>query len=191
MKISKKSELVELLRIFQNQITTIKTTIDNLIKKAINSENEISELENSEIIQESNSTSTVKRDKQNSVSPAKTTKEIAKENFEDISLQGEPELTALPPKPESLKKDEAELEESLKPPPKLKTKAKNKKELKNEKEGLETKLTSVQDLLKFIDKKHSSGSLDDNEFAKRSKKLQSDIKKTKKRIDIINKLLEK
>ena len=31
MKISKKSELVELLRIFQNQITTIKETIDNLI----------------------------------------------------------------------------------------------------------------------------------------------------------------
>jgi hypothetical protein len=182
MKISKKSELVELLKIFQNQIATIKNTIDKLIKKAINSENEIAEIHNSENIPKPIS-------EPDEPTPAKVIKETIAEDFEDIGLQREPELTALPPKPESLKKDE----ESLKPPPqlKIKTKAKNKKELKNEKEGLETKLTSVQDLLKFIDKKHSSGSLDDEEFAKRSKKLQSDIKKTKKRINIIDKLLKK
>jgi len=46
-------------------------------------------------------------------------------------------------------------------------------------------------LLKFIDKKHSSGKLNDDEYVKRSKKLQSDLKKTKKRIGIIDKLIEK
>jgi len=79
----------------------------------------------------------------------------------------------------------------LEPPPKLKTKGKTKKELRDEKQGLETKLTSVQDLMKFIDKKHSTGKLNNNEYEKRSKKLQGDLKKTKKRISIINKLLEK
>jgi len=90
-----------------------------------------------------------------------------------------------------MKTEESDSEEYIKPPPKLKTKAKTKKELKNEKEGLETKLTSVQDLMNFIDKKHSSGKLNDDEYVKRSKKLQSDLKKTKKRIDIISKLLQK
>ncbi|MFX0137901.1 MAG: hypothetical protein ACFFDN_29940, partial [Candidatus Hodarchaeota archaeon] len=69
--------------------------------------------------------------------------------------------------------------------------ARSKKELKKERNGLETKLSSVQDLLEYIDKKHKSGNLNDDEYVKRSKKLQSDIKNTKKRIDIINKLLEK
>ncbi|MFW9877382.1 MAG: hypothetical protein ACFFG0_30200, partial [Candidatus Thorarchaeota archaeon] len=60
-----------------------------------------------------------------------------------------------------------------------------------EKKGLESKLCSVEDLLEFIDKKHSSGTIDDEEYSKRSKKLQSDIKKTKKKISVIDKLLEK
>ncbi|MHA2131493.1 MAG: hypothetical protein ACW99L_16125, partial [Promethearchaeota archaeon] len=45
MKISKKSELIELLKIFQNQIDTIKTTIDRLINVTIESDNAIIEQE--------------------------------------------------------------------------------------------------------------------------------------------------
>ncbi|MFX1304900.1 MAG: hypothetical protein ACFFBV_07115 [Promethearchaeota archaeon] len=183
MKISKKSELIELLKIFQNQINTIKTTIDKLVEKSIDSDDEIFDLENSETIQSPDSTYTIKPKEQVDIEDSEVT--------EEISIQEEPILTALPPKPESLKKDEDEIEQFLKPAPKLKTKAKTKRELKNEKEGLETKLTSVQDLLEFIDKKHSSGKLNDEEYVKRSKKLQSDLKKTKKRINVINKLLEK
>ncbi|MHA2129685.1 MAG: hypothetical protein ACW99L_06910, partial [Promethearchaeota archaeon] len=102
-------------------------------------------------------------------------------------------LTALPPKPEVLKQDEPiETNGSdLKPVPKLITKGRSKKELKDEKVGLESKLTSVQDLLQFIDKKHTSGKLNDDEYSKRSKKLEKDMKKTKKRIDVVSKLLEK
>ena len=90
-----------------------------------------------------------------------------------------------------LKKDDSDSKDTLKPPPKFKKKDKSKNELKTEKEGLKTKLSSVEGLLKFINKKHSSGKLDDDEYVKRSKKLQSDLKKTKKRMNIIDKLLEK
>jgi peptidoglycan hydrolase CwlO-like protein len=89
-----------------------------------------------------------------------------------------------------LTKDELE-ETGLKPVPKLKSKGKTKKELKNEKKDLESKLTSVEELMEFIDKKHSSGKIDDNEYSKRSKKLESDVKKTKKKMSVIDKLLEK
>ncbi|UCC20554.1 MAG: hypothetical protein JSV62_04505 [Promethearchaeota archaeon] len=187
MKISKKSELVELLKIFQNQINRIKTTIDKLIEKAIGSENAINEIENSNISEGSNESQEDKLiQKADTVLP-----QGVEELKEDIINKDDTTLTALPPKPESLKKEEIDLENSIKPPPKITTKSKTKKELKNEKEGLETKLSSVQDLLNFIDKKHSKGKLDDADYIKRSKKLQSDLKKTKKRIDIINKLLEK
>jgi hypothetical protein len=191
MKISKKSELVELLKIFQNQINTIKSTIDKLIKRAIDSDDGIFELDTSEATPNSNNSYDVQLKEQvDEQVDARATQETEKSkelNSEEFFIQEEPTLTALPPKPESLKKDDSD----LKPPPKLKTKAKSKKELKNEKNGLRTKLSSVQDLLNFIDKKHSTGKLNDDEYVKRSKKLQNDLKKTKKRMDIINKLLKK
>jgi hypothetical protein len=184
MKITKKSELVELLKIFENQISTIQSTIKKLIEKAIESEDEIYENRNSKLSQ--NST------KLKPITPIETqSPKIDEKAGDDIFTDEEPTLTALPPKPDSLKKEDSESEEILEPPPKLKTKGKSIKELKNEKQGLETKLTSVQDLMNFIDKKHSSGKLNNNEYEKRSKKLQGDLKKTKKRINIINKLLEK
>ena len=191
MKISKKSELIELLKIFQNQINTIKSTIDKLVEKAIDSDNEIIELEKSQSSQTSTSSEVIKPNDQEETKSVQKTEKIDEHDYEDIFLQQDTTLNALPPKPESLKKDESDEEKSLKPPPKPKTKSKSKKELKSEKEGLKTKLTSVQDLLKFIDKKHSSGKLNDDEYVKRSKKLQSDLKKTKKRIGIIDKLIEK
>jgi len=188
IKISKKSELVELLKIFQNQINTIKSTIDKLVEKALETDTDDFELETSEPIQSLDSSQdiqSIKPDEINSTQEIDKVKADIFEDFEDTTL------TALPPKPKSLKKDDIDSKEPLKPPPKLKTKDKTKNELKDEKAGLETKLTSVQDLLKFIDKKHSSGKLNDDEYNKRSKKLQSDLKKTKKRIDILTKLLEK
>ncbi|MCK4778745.1 MAG: hypothetical protein KAT57_01095 [Candidatus Lokiarchaeota archaeon] len=191
MKISKKSELIELLKIFQNQINTIKSTIDKLVEKAIDSDNEIIELEKSQSSQTSTSSEVIKPNDQEETKSVQKTEKIDEHDYEDIFLQQDTTLTALPPKPESLKKGESDEEKSLKPPPKPKMKSKSKKELKSEKEGLKTKLTSVQDLLKFIDKKHSSGKLNDDEYVKRSKKLQSDLKKTKKRIGIIDKLIEK
>ena len=185
MKISKKSELIELLKIFQNQISTIKTTIDKLIETSSESDEDIIELSPEEISQNQINNQEI----QLSSEPlAKSPKIVNKKIKTDDT-----ELTALPPKPESLVKEENEDvgEPVLKPAPKLISKDKTKKELKDERKGLETKLSSVQDLLEFIDKKHSTGKIDDNEFSKRSKKLQNDVKKTKKKINVLDKLLEK
>ena len=186
MKISKKGELIELLKIFQNQIHTIKTTIDKLIETASESDKDIFESNQLEIskIQD------LPQDIQPSVQEAPSLPDIAKE-ISAISKRGKKKeaLTALPPKPEGLIEEVEETD--LKPVPKLKSKDKTKRELKDEKEGLQSKLTSVEDLLEFIDKKHSSGTIEDEEYSKRSKKLQSDIKKTKKKITAIDKLLDK
>ena len=187
MKISKKSELIELLKIFQNQIDTVKNTIDKLVEKTTESEGEIFEVDDSNIIIPSESSQEINLEENFDTELIEVPEKPKKRGINDIFPKAETTLTALPPKPEILQKDEKELE----PPPKLKTKDKSKNELKDEQEGLKTKLSSVQDLLKFIDKKHSSGKLNDDEYAKRSKKLQKDLKKTKKRLDIIDKLLEK
>lgn len=184
MKITKKSELVELLKIFQNQINIIQSTINKLIEKAIESEDEIYEMQSLELSQNIRDSDLIR-------SIESELPKVVEKTSDAKLTEKETALTKLPPKPKSLKKEETELDVSLKPPPKLTTKAKTKKELKDEKQGLESKLTSVQDLMNFIDKKHSSGKMDNNEYEKRSKKLQSDIKKTKKKIDIIDKLLEK
>lgn len=187
MKISKKGELIELLKIFQNQINTIKTTIDKLIETASESDKDIIESKQLEISE----TQDVSQDIQTIIQETPSLPEITSEISAIINMEKEEEvLTTLPPKPESLIEEEVE-ETVLKPAPKLKTKDKTKKELKDEKVGLQTKLTSVEDLLEFIDKKHSSGTIDDEEYSKRSKKLQTDIKKTKKKITVIDKLLNK
>ncbi|MHA2123098.1 MAG: hypothetical protein ACW990_18015, partial [Promethearchaeota archaeon] len=104
-------------------------------------------------------------------------------------VKNDSDLTALPPKPESLIIEDPE--EELTSAPRRKTGGKTKKDLKDEKQGLESKLTSEEDLLKFIDKKHTSGKIDDEEYSNRSKKIQKDIKKTNKRLNVINKLLDK
>ncbi|MFX1427559.1 MAG: hypothetical protein ACFFBE_13975 [Promethearchaeota archaeon] len=187
MKISKKSELIELLKIFQNQINTIKNTIDKLVNTASEADTDIIESdtliipESQEPIQEN----------QPSIQETPSVSDIAREIDTISKLEKDEEaLTSLPPKPESMKKKEVE-ETGLKPVPKLKTKGKTQKELKDEKKDLESKLTSVEELMEYIDKKHSSGKLNDDEYSKRSKKLQTDIKKTKKKMSVIDKLLEK
>ncbi|MBY8984518.1 MAG: hypothetical protein KGD65_05610 [Candidatus Lokiarchaeota archaeon] len=184
MKISKKSELFELLKIFQNQINTIKTTIDKLIKTSAESDEDITEITPMEISQSPRDDLDIQVSEPEPSKPPKIKSKI----FEI----GDTELTSLPPKPESLIKEEPEeiSDPVLKPVPKLKTKTKTKKELKDERKGLETKLSSVEDLLEFIGKKHSSGKIDDDEFSKRTKKLQNDIKKTKKKINVLDKLLD-
>jgi len=187
MKISKKSELIELLKIFQNQINTIKNTIDKLIDTATDADTDI--LESDQILIDN--TEEQYQDTPPYTQEAPSLQEITDEinNVSNLD-KNEEGLTTLPPKPESLVPEEVE-ETGLKPVPKLKTKDKTKKELKDEKKDLESQLSSVEILMESIDKKHSSGKIDDDEYSKRSKKLVSDIKKTKKKMGVIDKLLDK
>lgn len=175
MQISKQSELYELLKIFQSQINTIKTTIDKLVNTAERSE---------------------KQDPTKLKPPKPSPAEI--DAFDSL-LETDKNLTELPPKPVSLKKDEKipfigltkaeeggdiKFESSGKPKKKLK-----KKELKAEKEALEGKINSMRNLLDFIEKKFQAGSMDKKAYEKRTTQLKIDLKKTEKKLDEIDELL--
>jgi len=184
MKISKKSELVELLKIFQNQIDTIKTTIDKLIKTTIASEKEILELRN--LAEAAH------------VSEEKVIDDSKSNGFDDLLKTNDP-LTDLPPKPESLKfKEEGDFiglpkfgdTNKLKPVPKPTISKKvKKKDLIAQKNALEGKLKSVRNLLEFIEKKHDSGNMDEKSFKKRTSQLKSDLITTQNKIEEIDKKL--
>lgn len=195
MKISRKSELMELLKIFQNQLNTIKNTIDKLIKTTEASEKEIIEITETNLPRNPPQTQDFPPD-------TKISEDAKKQESIELEEQEEPTLTALPPKPGKLKEEDDfiglplvddESKISLKPAPKLKKNSKSKsiKELQNEKKGLETKVDSVKNLMQIIDKKRDSGKINDDSYVKQSKRLQSDLKKAKKRISSIDKLLKK
>jgi len=182
MNISKQSELVELLKIFQNQIDTIKNTIDKLIKTATTSSNVTSE-------------SKVQLEKPKK-SSKKRSKTPIKDGFDDL-LAPAKDLSDLPPKPESLKSKgdddliglpKLDAENRLKPVPKLGKKAK-KSDLVNQKNALENKLGSVKNLIDFIEKKYASKQMDKKSYEKRVSQLKSDLKKTQDKIDEIEKQL--
>jgi hypothetical protein len=184
MNISKQNELVELLKIFQNQIDTIKTTIDKLIKTAISSDN--------------NSTESKKQQRDPKSSSRKQLKKSITDGFDDL-LAPPKDLSDLPPKPDSLKhKSNDDLiglpklngTDELEPVPKQKSgKKTNRKDLIEHKNALESKLNSVKNLIDFIEKKYASKQMDKKSFEKRINQLKSDLKTTQDKIDGIDKQL--
>jgi hypothetical protein len=192
MKISKKSELMELLKIFQNQIDMIKITIDKLIKTTEASDNEIVELSNPNYSAENGS----KPIEDFKAEPVQENSASATQDFLDLATAPDPVLTDLPPKPRSFKDEDRENfiglpriegDVKLKPLPK-KSKLK-KKDLVAEKEALRSKLNSVRNLINFVEKKLKSGEIDKKSYDKRISKLKTDLQKTQDRLDEINKLL--
>jgi hypothetical protein len=184
MNISNKSELVELLKIFQNQIEVIKNTIDKLIKTAISSDKDVTELKKKQI--------------NNKKSSKVQNKESITDGFDDL-LATPKELSDLPPKPDSLKTKDSDdfiglpkLDETekLKPVPKPKSGKKAKKrDLIDHKNALESKLNSVKNLIDFIEKKYASKQMDKKSYEKRISQLKSDLKTTQNKIDEIDKQL--
>ncbi len=177
MKISKDSELIDLLKIFQNQIDTMKTTIDKLIRTAVSSEISITEL---------------------TEPPSNKIEKTTNDGLNELLPSNEP-LTDLPKKPESLDQNEEEyfiglprldISNKLKPAPKTETKRKvKKKDLLAEKKGLESKLNSVRNLLDFVEKKYNNEQMDKKSYEKRANQLQRDLKATKTKIEEIDKQL--
>lgn len=184
MNISKKSELVELLKIFQNQIDVIKNTIDKLIKTALSSDNDVTKAKN-----QKGSTSKA---------PQKQTRKLITNGFDELLAPPE-ELSDLPPKPDSLKMKESgdliglpklDVKDKLEPVPKRKSSKKTKKsDLINQKNALESKLNSVKNLIDFIEKKYASKQMDKKSYEKRIAQLKNDLKTTQNKIDEIEKQL--
>jgi len=184
MNISNKSELVELLKIFQNQIDTIKTTIDKLIKTAISSDKEVTELK--------------KKPGNSTKSSQKQIKKSINNGFDELLAPPE-KLSDLPPKPDSLKMKDSDdltglpkidITDKLKPKPKPKTSKKaKKKDLLAEKKALEGKLNSVKNLIDFIEKKYASKQMDKKSYEKRVSQLKNDLKTTQNKIEEIDRQL--
>jgi len=183
MKISKKSELVELLKIFQNQINTIRTTIDKLIKTTIASEKEIFELN--------------KPPKNSSKTSQEQIKKSITNGFNDLLAPPE-KLSDLPPKPDSLKMKDSDnliglpkldITDKLKPKPKPLSKKTKKKDLLAKKKALEGKLNSVKNLIDFIEKKYASKQIDKKSYQKRVSQLKNDLKTTQNKIEEIDRQL--
>ncbi|MFX1433956.1 MAG: hypothetical protein ACFFB1_09300, partial [Promethearchaeota archaeon] len=183
IKITKKEELVELLKIFQNQINRIHNTFDKLINYL------------------EGSVDHAVGEKSSNIPPPPTITEKKPKMKQDLGIL-EPAkditLTELPAKPNQLKEIEDDIfiglpvEEKvdLKPAPKLTPNKKpKKKDLKAEREALESKLNSVHNLLDFIEKKHKAGTINKKDYNKRISQLRTDIKKTQERIDELNNLL--
>lgn len=198
MKISKKSELIDLLKIFQQQIDTIKTTIDKLIQTTLASDEQNFEFKSSKAPQQYEHPIGTQEINQFNLKPPKTYKASPDQDFIDLQATQEPTLTKLPPKPESLSTKYEEnfiglplVDENvkLKPLPKPKKGKRKKKDLIAEREGLEGKVNSVQNLLDFIEKKHKAGQIDKKDYEKRIDQLKKDLKKTQERIEEINNLL--
>ena len=104
IRISSKSELLELLKIFSNQINTIKSSIDNLIEKVFISEDEIVELKQAQNSQTSTNSQNFEYSEQEYT-------ELPPESSEagEINVTDEPVLSALPEKPAELIKAQEEL----------------------------------------------------------------------------------
>jgi len=177
MKISKNSELIDLLKIFQNQIDIMKTTIDKLIRTATSSEISITEL---------------------TEPPSNKIENTTNDGLSELLPSNEP-LTDLPKRPESLDQNDDEyfiglprldVSDKLKPAPKTPVKKKvKKKNLLAEKKGLESKLNSVRNLLDFVEKKYKNEQMDKKSYEKRANQLQNDLKATKNKIEEIDKQL--
>ncbi len=197
IKISKKSELMELLKIFSNQINTIKKTIDNLIEQVSISEDEIIELKKVKRSKVPVKPQDFKNIEQDIIDDFQVTDETKDQEEKDQAA-----FSALPDKPPNLFEEETSTEKfssglpiveetiRLKSKPKSKPKSLSKEILEAEMQGLENKINSVRDLLSFIEKKHNSGKLDDDSYKKQAKTLKKDLKKSKKRIEEINKIFE-
>ncbi len=103
IKISNKSELMELLKIFANQINTVKTTIDKLIEKVSASDGEIAELKKPQAVETPiptipQSSAPVISEQ---IAPINETKT---KDYKELYELKEPPLSALPPRPPSLLK---------------------------------------------------------------------------------------
>ncbi len=208
IKISSKSDIIQMLHSVLNEVNALKDVVENLIEAVVASEDEFIELK---ALQEMQS----KVKKPPELDEEKAREPISEDEFKDLFELKGPPLKPLPPKPKSMstkKTSEDEItpppkkaaskkektkkaetkektpEEEGKKPPKLKM---SKAELKAELEGLDSKLNSVKNLINFINKKKDDGKIKKKDYDSQMKKLKYDLENTNKRIEEVKKLLKK
>jgi hypothetical protein len=202
IKFNTKEELFTILKTYLNQINSMKNNIEKLMGMLSQSTEEIFQKMD------------VKKHKADVAinpdyiyEPYSEADEIKSEKIQKD--KEEITLTALPPKPGDLKQKESEDKGFINPVPKpptiiskqpklqkitniptktaeiKKDKEKTQADLKAELENVEGKLSSITNLINFIEKKHDGGKLDDKNYKRQIKKLQNDLDQSKKRIEEI------
>ncbi|MFX1276272.1 MAG: hypothetical protein ACFFAT_14695 [Promethearchaeota archaeon] len=211
IRISKKSELMALLKLFSDQIHTIQKTIDVLIEKVALEDD--ATFQGASYSQATSDYQYQQEEYQDQYEQQYTDYEQYDSSYEELTgdesfidyeyqTQGKHTLSSLPERPSSLKDAEEQSETLSAPKFKSSSKSKGKKSgssdvipdtesLEAEKQSLGSKVNSVKELISFIDKKHKSGKLDDKSHDKQIKKLEKDLNKAQSRIDAINKILKK
>jgi len=216
IQFSSKAEVIEILNNYLNQINTMKTSINKLIEIISKSAEEIF---SESVVQKTQTISTTNpdfiyepykedeeikpdyfgiHDTSNLTAlpprpPELQKKEIdaSKDNFIK-PVPTAPSIISEPPKPpkESIKTRKKTKATKKKIIPTVEKKEESEEDLKAELDSLESKLNSVLNLIKFIEKKHEDGKLDDKTYDKQTQKLQKDLDQTKKRISEIKNLLK-
>lgn len=188
IRISEKSELLELLKIFSNQINTIKTTIDDLIEKVFVTDEEMLQIRDAQYSQAPIDPQNYEYGEQQVIDQPSDY-----EGLEEQSAPDEPVLSALPEKPEELIKAQEKVqkenveesteeeyfvglpkvEEEKKDIPEEKTKTKSKTKSKDKTKA--KKEPEVNDTEKLKDEKES---------------LESKLKSVRELLTFTNKKLE-
>ena len=219
IKISNKSDLINLLTNVLGQLDTLRGTVENLINSVSASEDEIVELQSAP--------PTAAAPDQFDAYAAESAEgtQMPAAPSKDLHELKQPPLSALPPKPPTLLKktgspaesdffalgsaeltveeseesaegdlseeDEGVVEEITELKEEVEEAEEiDKEELMAEIESLESKLNSFFNLLSFIEKKHNSGNMPEKAYKKQTGKLKKDIDKTKKRMEEIKEKIE-
>ncbi|MHA1845090.1 MAG: hypothetical protein ACTSWE_12600 [Promethearchaeota archaeon] len=201
IKISNKSDLMNLLKTFSNQINKMQKTIKKLIKVASASEKEIAELKESNIYippgeikdQEIFPDEIELGSEQNDapLSQENIIQSIVSDLSEKSPISEEEILRDINKSREKKKIEKVELsKEASKSAEGVSLEMMSETELRKEKENLKNRINSIQYLLKFIKKKFESGKLDEKSYNDQSEDLKEDLKKLNKNIKEIEKRLE-
>lgn len=199
IKISNKSDLINLLSTYLEQITHMKNTIETLIEKVSISEDEILELEakQEETISEQESAKKEIVEPLFSDEDFESLKEEKKQKQTSEKEEGDKEAEETEPEEgiiETEKEEEPEelleeLEEDFEE--EITNVEERREELEAEVQSLDKKLKSVENLLEFIEKNYVSGKMDEKSYKTQHKKLSKEVRKIRKRIGKINSALEK
>jgi len=191
IKISDKSDLMNLLYDYLDQINHMKSTIEALIKTAAKSDDAIIETreENTEVsvaesVKEEIKEPLFSEEDFESLKGKKENKSSKEEKDEEVEEENEITEEIIEEEKEVEEDREDEKEEDI---PDIEER---REELEAEIGSLEKKLKSVLNLLEFIEKNYKSGKMDQKTYQKQRKKLNKEIQKIKKRIERITSALE-
>ncbi len=201
IKISSKSELIDLLYTFSKQIDKIQKVITKLLKIAVASEDEIAELQKTRICVPPGTTSSqdTLQQTQQELSPIQegsvNQEDIIQSIVSDLEkkaiIKDKGILSEIKKKGDAMNEEtERTVEELQKDAGKTGDEKLTREELQEEKKNLENRKNSITYLMDFIQKKFESEKLEEESYKSQSEDLKEDLKKLNKRIKEIDKFLE-